>query len=119
MSLFFFQAEDGIRDIGVTGVQTCALPILVGQLRRGGVQRRLAHGEEVGRAVSDRRAGGDGRPQLPAALLPAAYPEAGGAADRAPAVEEAAGPGGDRRPTRPGPLDGPRGRGPPLAPPAP
>src|SRR3712207_7714595 len=24
----FFQAEDGIRDIGVTGVQTCALPIL-------------------------------------------------------------------------------------------
>src|SRR3712207_7943662 len=28
MSYFFFQAEDGIRDIGVTGVQTCALPIL-------------------------------------------------------------------------------------------
>src|SRR3712207_2185042 len=26
--MFFFQAEDGIRDIGVTGVQTCALPIL-------------------------------------------------------------------------------------------
>ena len=26
-SSFFFQAEDGIRDIGVTGVQTCALPI--------------------------------------------------------------------------------------------
>ena len=26
-SAFFFQAEDGIRDIGVTGVQTCALPI--------------------------------------------------------------------------------------------
>src|SRR3712207_6184784 len=25
---FVFQAEDGIRDIGVTGVQTCALPIL-------------------------------------------------------------------------------------------
>src|SRR3712207_7567595 len=25
---FFLQAEDGIRDIGVTGVQTCALPIL-------------------------------------------------------------------------------------------
>ena len=25
----FFQAEDGIRDIGVTGVQTCALPIYV------------------------------------------------------------------------------------------
>src|SRR5437763_3297817 len=25
--LFFFQAEDGIRDTSVTGVQTCALPI--------------------------------------------------------------------------------------------
>ena len=24
---FFFQAEDGIRDYDVTGVQTCALPI--------------------------------------------------------------------------------------------
>src|SRR5258706_5436923 len=27
MHLFFFQAEDGIRDWSVTGVQTCALPI--------------------------------------------------------------------------------------------
>src|SRR5256885_4981417 len=27
---FFFQAEDGIRDYKVTGVQTCALPILHG-----------------------------------------------------------------------------------------
>src|SRR5690606_39364722 len=26
-SVFFFQAEDGIRDFHVTGVQTCALPI--------------------------------------------------------------------------------------------
>src|SRR3712207_4570113 len=26
--VLFFQAEDGVRDIGVTGVQTCALPIL-------------------------------------------------------------------------------------------
>src|SRR6266700_6121486 len=26
---FFFQAEDGIRDFHVTGVQTCALPIFV------------------------------------------------------------------------------------------
>src|SRR5205085_5833630 len=25
--IFFFQAEDGIRDLTVTGVQTCALPI--------------------------------------------------------------------------------------------
>src|SRR5438445_4603875 len=30
---FFFQAEDGIRDIGVTGVQTCALPIFCLRVR--------------------------------------------------------------------------------------
>src|SRR2546429_8520448 len=30
MMRFFFQAEDGIRDVAVTGVQTCALPIYVG-----------------------------------------------------------------------------------------
>src|SRR2546422_4475301 len=29
---FFFQAEDGIRDVAVTGVQTCALPISVPRL---------------------------------------------------------------------------------------
>src|SRR2546430_12752079 len=29
LSFFFFQAEDGIRDLTVTGVQTCALPIYV------------------------------------------------------------------------------------------
>src|SRR2546429_475835 len=32
--LFFFQAEDGIRDVAVTGVQTCALPIF-GQVVTG------------------------------------------------------------------------------------
>src|SRR2546430_4807170 len=31
---FFFQAEDGIRDLTVTGVQTCALPILANSRRR-------------------------------------------------------------------------------------
>src|SRR3712207_6948262 len=35
--LFFFQAEDGIRDIGVTGVQTCALPILLDGVVAGGL----------------------------------------------------------------------------------
>src|SRR5215217_8531509 len=34
---FFFQAEDGIRDIGVTGVQTCALPIYRSALASAGV----------------------------------------------------------------------------------
>src|SRR2546429_6328348 len=29
LAYFFFQAEDGIRDVAVTGVQTCALPIFV------------------------------------------------------------------------------------------
>src|SRR2546429_5384097 len=29
---FFFQAEDGIRDVAVTGVQTCALPIYIDDL---------------------------------------------------------------------------------------
>src|SRR2546430_7610538 len=30
VTVFFFQAEDGIRDLTVTGVQTCALPIFAG-----------------------------------------------------------------------------------------
>src|SRR5438874_4999448 len=30
-AFFFFQAEDGIRDLYVTGVQTCALPIFSGR----------------------------------------------------------------------------------------
>src|SRR5256886_11496460 len=33
-SFFFFQAEDGIRDLTVTGVQTCALPISLRPERR-------------------------------------------------------------------------------------
>src|SRR5438270_11925861 len=35
MSVFFFQAEDGIRDLTVTGVQTCALPISAGAWKVG------------------------------------------------------------------------------------
>src|SRR5256885_11596758 len=50
-SFFFFQAEDGIRDYKVTGVQTCALPIChVAQHRQRGAAaaghgrgRRHAH----------------------------------------------------------------------------
>ena len=38
---FFFQAEDGIRDIGVTGVQTCALPIYS---RNGLIRANLYNG---------------------------------------------------------------------------
>src|SRR5438445_11212292 len=46
MYFFFFQAEDGIRDIGVTGVQTCALPILIkgcGFRRRHRLRPRNPH----------------------------------------------------------------------------
>src|SRR3712207_7143843 len=38
---FFFQAEDGIRDIGVTGVQTCALPISLADRRLQGARQGL------------------------------------------------------------------------------
>src|SRR5690606_40297143 len=40
---FFFQAEDGIRDFHVTGVQTCALPICHGL----GVERQARRREHV------------------------------------------------------------------------
>src|SRR5437870_13317232 len=39
MFFFFFQAEDGIRDGHVTGVQTCALPIWA-RRRRNGQERQ-------------------------------------------------------------------------------
>src|SRR2546430_5872004 len=38
LSFFFFQAEDGIRDLTVTGVQTCALPISAERLGHPGVE---------------------------------------------------------------------------------
>src|SRR2546430_12607605 len=56
-TFFFFQAEDGIRDLTVTGVQTCALPIY-SQPPTGGPARervrptgRLMAGREVGPVV--------------------------------------------------------------------
>src|SRR2546422_974348 len=39
---FFFQAEDGIRDVAVTGVQTCALPICEHDRAHGFCTRVLA-----------------------------------------------------------------------------
>src|SRR5580700_11259577 len=48
---FFFQAEDGIRDLYVTGVQTCALPIChVGG--RGDLCRDLEPGRMARRAAT-------------------------------------------------------------------
>src|SRR2546422_7082792 len=43
---FFFQAEDGIRDVAVTGVQTCALPISQGRVAAGDVAPELATREQ-------------------------------------------------------------------------
>src|SRR5690625_5416235 len=39
---FFFQAEDGIRDGHVTGVQTCALPIFIHQWRESTLAHSIA-----------------------------------------------------------------------------
>src|SRR2546426_10175221 len=49
MFFFFFQAEDGIRDYKVTGVQTCALPILKYQGSSSGAYGPLVYrsGSEV------------------------------------------------------------------------
>src|SRR5256885_10470692 len=38
---FFFQAEDGIRDYKVTGVQTCALPIFALELKKDPAELRF------------------------------------------------------------------------------
>src|SRR6266496_1908028 len=82
---FFFQAEDGIRDLYVTGVQTCALPICLGLetlvhvelgLRTGDEDRRQpaqddAHDRHGCEELHDRV------PALPSAApqLPPTYPD--------------------------------------------
>src|SRR3989441_358767 len=49
---FFFQAEDGIRDKLVTGVQTCALPISVVEVNRA-VAYTMAFGPAAGLEIAD------------------------------------------------------------------
>src|SRR2546430_1041821 len=51
MMVFFFQAEDGIRDLTVTGVQTCALPI---SHQRGEEAEQIAHAHAGVDGVGDR-----------------------------------------------------------------
>src|SRR5207248_3703740 len=70
---FFFQAEDGIRDRTVTGVQTCALPIFTRRLVarravRAGCRRRPSGA--AGRAAGPGRAqpGAVGRDRAPPVL---------------------------------------------------
>src|SRR2546430_12062542 len=48
VSFFFFQAEDGIRDLTVTGVQTCALPICLGRPRAVDLAAAAAPGRAPG-----------------------------------------------------------------------
>src|SRR5256885_13237329 len=58
MIFFFFQAEDGIRDYKVTGVQTCALPICIPlQAQLGGGRRDAAAVQRGQRVVHGQRAG--------------------------------------------------------------
>src|SRR5690606_40897313 len=59
---FFFQAEDGIRDFHVTGVQTCALPILIRTLSYQ-VTEQLASGQ-LELLLAE-----DNAPRLPVSLL--------------------------------------------------
>src|SRR5256885_15223496 len=69
---FFFQAEDGIRDYKVTGVQTCALPIWSRRRRRCG-HRFRCRARRVGRRLGllrressggDRKSGGRERVEI-------------------------------------------------------
>src|SRR2546427_4675954 len=79
---FFFQAEDGIRDLTVTGVQTCALPIYRRQAKASGVDRR--------RSARTRAAQGDrGSRAGPPALDLAAF--------RGPVEPDLGGPGSTRK----------------------
>src|SRR5437773_4580801 len=55
---FFFQAEDGIRDRDVTGVQTCALPIS----RLDAARQRGARKDDDHRVTARWRRGGQGPP---------------------------------------------------------
>src|SRR5207302_7677194 len=64
----FFQAEDGIRDFHVTGVQTCALPIFADELRinlaipltpAGKISRMDVLGGDNGGFPNGRRLGDD------------------------------------------------------------
>src|SRR5437879_8739446 len=59
---FFFQAEDGIRDTSVTGVQTCALPIYAAERTAVDLRRRCtAAGSSSCRSSREKNATPDGR----------------------------------------------------------
>src|SRR5256885_1324404 len=56
---FFFQAEDGIRDYKVTGVQTCALPISNRHMELASVVGGIAHANGLMSRVNNRAARDD------------------------------------------------------------
>src|SRR5256886_4204661 len=65
---FFFQAEDGIRDLTVTGVQTCALPILMAN-GRSLIARRTTATEVGGSVCVSMTKDSRRRPWIPPFLL--------------------------------------------------
>src|SRR3712207_7005312 len=78
-SFFFFQAEDGIRDIGVTGVQTCALPIFMAENSGTSRDVDVLHSVFWNDAIRTRLAVADPayQPPYPAVLLKRDYGEPG------------------------------------------
>src|SRR5687767_1731311 len=72
---FFFQAEDGIRDKLVTGVQTCALPIWPGNVRqlKNCLERAVILANN-GRITADELPPEVVRPTSPSVPLPASSP---------------------------------------------
>src|SRR5437879_13904475 len=95
---FFFQAEDGIRDTSVTGVQTCALPISTlssGVVRRvrPPASRRRTHASDDARGERSAGARCPGRPSLTreigrATCREGVYVEAGGVSEEKKADAE-------------------------------
>src|SRR3712207_8008493 len=79
---FFFQAEDGIRDIGVTGVQTCALPICRLRLDRRGRGRRERAQVDLHARLGPRRRPRRGQALLRVAGRPGPARQARGREDR-------------------------------------
>src|SRR5256885_11580480 len=74
---FFFQAEDGIRDYKVTGVQTCALPISLLRVEHD-IARQLRDGRRDQRGLGGREPQKRGqRPPLPARSYDVDFPEYG------------------------------------------
>src|SRR5687767_15304535 len=89
LMIFFFQAEDGIRDKLVTGVQTCALPICAVLRRPRSARWRRRHQEDQLRSVERRDATGQTVPGVLAHEQRRASPRRLERAHLSPAFDEA------------------------------